>query len=634
MLQRIKTVFLWILEPFRLSFVSLAILRMGLGIVQIVDTWWRIPYINDFYTDTSILPRDALVQLTGGQHTFSILNASGNYYVQLAFAVITIVIAILLLVGYKTRMMTILSFIMIISYDARNPMISSGADLLIRMTTLWAMFLPLNKVYSMDRLLGYTKELTPEEYKNGVLTPATIALTLQICIVYFSTVYHKSQPVWRESFLATYYALSLEDFRLPLGTLVYPYYNLLKGFTVMTIVFEFMAPLLILNPLYNRYTRLLGVFMICSLHMGFGNMLMVGIFPYIGIASALALIPHKTYTYIDSWIRNIYSNKPVLNVYYDDDCGICTYYVRALKMFKMPYNTVFIPLHKNMDVLNISLKEDSWIAMYSDSDTYFTKVDVLKNVLYRSPITFFIAPILAFPPIRYIGNVIYKLFAKYRKAICKIPNKDIDMPSEAHKGLFNNILYSMIGALLLFNTGMFVNWVGYELRPDMFVRQPWMHNYARWMRLDQAWNMFSPPPTADGWITIEGTLNDGTKVDVWRYFWDTEQDPYSWSSVLYGRERAVNTEYTGIRPSVPMNKTMLEVRWHKYLRNLLDSAHESHRLYFGRYLCRTWNNEHTDNDKKLATFTIYFMQETTKPDYVFESAKPITISNHICDSNK
>lgn len=124
--------------------------------------------------------------------------------------------------------------------------------------------------------------------------------------------------------------------------------------------------------------------------------------------------------------------------------------------------------------------------------------------------------------------------------------------------------------------------------------------------LDQRWNMFSVPFSADGWLVIPASLKNHRRVDLLR-----NGEPISWF------------EPASISGAFPGD------RWRKYLWNLLDSSNQENRLYYGRYLCRAWNNSHSGEDQ-LQTFQVIYMRIR---DYTRErpaAAERVPIWTHEC----
>lgn len=130
------------------------------------------------------------------------------------------------------------------------------------------------------------------------------------------------------------------------------------------------------------------------------------------------------------------------------------------------------------------------------------------------------------------------------------------------------------------------------------------------LRLDQRWDMFAPRPlTTDGWYVIPGRTVGNAEVDVWH----GKLSPVSWLQPTHVADEYVNH------------------RWQKYMMNLRSTRYKDYRLYFGRYLCRTWNETHEGKDK-LAGFEIDFMSRDALPNRKFTDRKKITLWKHQCSS--
>ncbi|MEW6279753.1 MAG: HTTM domain-containing protein [Candidatus Eremiobacterota bacterium] len=127
------------------------------------------------------------------------------------------------------------------------------------------------------------------------------------------------------------------------------------------------------------------------------------------------------------------------------------------------------------------------------------------------------------------------------------------------------------------------------------------------LHLDQAWNMFAPYPlTEDGWYVIEAHLRNGEKVDLFRGGEKVTWDKPEWVSATYPNER-----------------------WRKYMMNLWMRDYSRYRLYYGRYLCRSWNGSHP-YDRQVTTFKIYFMLENTLPNYQTAPIEKVELWSHDC----
>jgi len=141
------------------------------------------------------------------------------------------------------------------------------------------------------------------------------------------------------------------------------------------------------------------------------------------------------------------------------------------------------------------------------------------------------------------------------------------------------------------------------------------------LNMDQNWAMFSPrPPDVLWWYNFEATLDNGTKVDLFRDGGWLSHEP---SPFTFDKPDPSNFVY-GFKNH----------RWFKYFENGYNT-HRSNselRLSWGRWLCREYNSVHTGADR-LYLFSIHFMSErvdTDKMDGTRYLLQKMTLWNHIC----
>jgi hypothetical protein len=121
-------------------------------------------------------------------------------------------------------------------------------------------------------------------------------------------------------------------------------------------------------------------------------------------------------------------------------------------------------------------------------------------------------------------------------------------------------------------------------------RTPGFRRVMHVAEIYQRWSMFAPYPRHDdGWYVIESTLFNGEK-------WNTFLD----QPVSFDKPADVAGTYKNSM-------------WRKYLTNIWLKSYNKYRLYFGRYLCRDWNEAQTDPDRRVKTIMVYYMTEMTPP---------------------
>ena len=141
----------FIARRFRIDTRSLAAFRIFAGVLILVDILLRIRSFDFFYTDLGVLPVETAWNLVPS-NAFSVFLLSGDPIFTAALFVIHFLVAIQLILGYRTRFAIVVSFLFVVSLDYRNPMVTSYADVIFRHMLFWAMFMPLGARYSIDAL--------------------------------------------------------------------------------------------------------------------------------------------------------------------------------------------------------------------------------------------------------------------------------------------------------------------------------------------------------------------------------------------------------------------------------------------------------------------------------------------------
>lgn len=125
--------------------------------------------------------------------------------------------------------------------------------------------------------------------------------------------------------------------------------------------------------------------------------------------------------------------------------------------------------------------------------------------------------------------------------------------------------------------------------------------------LGQKWSLFAPyPSTGDGWYQIVGVRNDGWRVDVWNGGTPSEAKP------------------------ADVAKTYRDSKWRKYLINLSFDNFSAHRPYFGRYLCRDWNEHHSAAEQVDWIDVNYFREPTPPPGKPLPKPEKVMLWHQHC----
>lgn len=273
---------------------SLAVLRMAYGFILLCDTVVRWTDLEAHYSDFGVLPRSELLALAWNKYWFSVHMASGNLkWLALLFALQT-ACAVALMVGWRTRVVTFLSWLLLISVHSRNPIVLNGGDIYLRVILFWMLFLPWGQRWSMDARSGQGDHRwwMPRISGNILKGVAPMGLTLQVAFVYWFAVSPRTDPSWVVNYSATNLALHLDQFLTPAGYLFRDTFSAqLALLTWAVMVWEAYGPFLLFFPFDRGQVRTLAIAGFMAMHLGFGTMMELGFFAWIGVLSPLGLLP-------------------------------------------------------------------------------------------------------------------------------------------------------------------------------------------------------------------------------------------------------------------------------------------------------------------------------------------------------
>jgi predicted DCC family thiol-disulfide oxidoreductase YuxK len=564
---------------FEIDLRTLALFRIFLSTAIILDLISRSRDLVAHYTDFGVLPRSVLVDLLSDS-SFSLHMANGSAAFQAVLLIMAGLIAFFLLFGWKTRLMTVLSWIFLISIQNRNVLVLSGEDNLILLLTFWSMFLPLGARYSIDAALDPQNDDKPDAFFSA----ATFAILIQGMSMYFFSAILKSDARWFPDGTAVYFALQLDYLVTPLALWFREFKTLLSGLTYYVLALEFVGPILIFSPIFYKQLRIVFMLAFITMHIGFFLFLEIGLFPLISITMNLLFIPGWVWDKIaDRMSRSARS----LTIWYDGGCDFCLKICNILRVFLALKDLEIKPAQDHPKMNELMETHNSWIVQ--KDNTHHLKWSALTHLVAQSFIFWPLSKLMAFRFLQNLGIGVYDLIANNRKFLSKFTKRFLPFkktPTESGK------LQTAI--VIVFAVFVFVQNV--STVPASGIQLPYEYRMVRqFLGLYQNWTMFAPYPELDSpWPIIPGELRDGTNVNV--YNGKIELPDF-------------------IKPEV-VSAVYTSSRWRKYIANMEDQSYTdgpySMLLNYGRYQCRLWN-KNAETSKQLMWFEINFNVERTQP---------------------
>jgi len=276
-------------------------MRIGLGVVVLVDLLIRGFGLLAMYSEAGVLPRADRIAIYGSSWAYSVYDLVAGSPTALALAFLVVAIAgAALVVGVWTRVATVVCLVSAIGLQIRMPLVVTGGDVLLAAMLLWSLFLPMDARYS----LAARRRGTPPA---GVSNLASFALMLQVAVVFaFAGGAKLYDAAWRAGD-GVYYALTAEFYTTSLasGFVTAAPGWLLAFLTFAVIGYELLCPLLLLIP--RRVALWRGVFVGATIlmNLSFWFCLRIGIFSWVAVIACVGLLPGQVWDWLEAKLGRV-----------------------------------------------------------------------------------------------------------------------------------------------------------------------------------------------------------------------------------------------------------------------------------------------------------------------------------------
>lgn len=259
---------------------TLAVFRIAVGVLIIADLLLRARRFSYFYTEDGVVPR-WLAQDRAPDNAFSFFFFTTDPAVTAGLFALHGLIAVQLILGYKTRIATILSFLFIVSLDHRNLLVTSYADTLFRLLVFWSIFLPLGARWSIDAIHAARPPV------RQVANLASAAILVQMIYMYVVNGYHKWDGGRWSDGEAVIMVFGLDDMTFLLGDALRNVPTLLQYGGILWYYMLLASPLLLLLPGRLRWPL---VVLFLGGHASFAITVRIGAFAFVAIAGVLLFL--------------------------------------------------------------------------------------------------------------------------------------------------------------------------------------------------------------------------------------------------------------------------------------------------------------------------------------------------------
>lgn len=203
---------------------SLALFRLLIGVTILADILMRIRHFTYFYTNEGVV---TAAHTLDGEFVLSLFHLSDEPFFAALFFLLYALVAVQFLLGWHTRLATVLLFVFVVSLHHRNPLVLNYGDRLLRLLLLWAIFLPLGERWSVDAV---RKSGSP---RLQVTSLASVLILCQVALLHLANGYQKATEATWFTDPAVAYILARDHTTFLLGPLVREYTTLLRGVSLL-----------------------------------------------------------------------------------------------------------------------------------------------------------------------------------------------------------------------------------------------------------------------------------------------------------------------------------------------------------------------------------------------------------------
>ncbi len=588
--------FLPLREFFSLDVRSLALFRLGLALMVLLDWLDRLPDMGAHYSDEGIVVREAITALQPWAiYPFSLFMFNGSPWFGAALTGLGCLFAVLLLVGWRTPFVTLVNWFLILGVQARNPAVMQGGDHLIRMLLFWSIFLPLGACFSIDAARAGSSGSKPAP---GVFSLASAAYIVQLCLVYWYAAAWKWAPEWRTDGTAIALALQADCFTTRFSLFMLGYPEVLRWLTFGTLWLETLGPAVLFFPFAPALQRLIVLSLFLCFHAGLALSLELATFPWVCCVAWLPLLPSSFWNRIQAQLRQ--DEVAGLTLYHDADRRRAGTLVAGLRTFLLLGDARLAAAQEAPAVLPRLRQEGGWGVVDVRGGEHYG-LDALVLLVRLSPVFASLAGMFHFRPVRRLAEVLLRWLARPERKRPAADPSPAPAPAWTPPGglIANTIVLFCLIYVVLWN----IRFYGLGTAEWYSTPTEKAEDACRWLLpsqatqlgraigIDQGWGLFAPRPGKNvGWHLIIGTQEDGKEIDLYR-----DGAPV---------DRA--------KPPL-LAATYPNGRWRKLFMNL-PARNDFPYLLEGcaAYYFQRWNAAH-EGPERLRAVEIVYMKEETRP---------------------
>jgi len=270
---------------------GVAIIRVVLATTVLSNMLSHFREWGYLWGNNGVLPFATFHNFNQMRHSFSLYALSSNDKYEVFIFVLGILVSALFLVGWKTRITSVLFYVFTWSLYQRNPFVLDGGDNLLYLFAFFLMFVKSDRYLAVD---------SSPEVDSGSHLPAILhnfavaAMVLQLMILYTSSGLAKATGHLWQNGTALYYVLQTDEFNMShWSVILWKSTAVVTFFTYATILYQVSWPFLI----WYRSTKLAMVSGAVLMHLSIAYFMGLTWFSIIMIGAEAVIFSDDDFVY-------------------------------------------------------------------------------------------------------------------------------------------------------------------------------------------------------------------------------------------------------------------------------------------------------------------------------------------------
>ena len=258
-----------------------ALFRIFLGAFVLFDLLELTPNLRAWFSDEGVFPRASFLANWARAPRLCLLDAFASPALVWVYWGLALVAAAAMTIGYRSRIASILTFVLMAGFQERLPPLFDGSDSVLRLMLFWHIFTRSGNVWSIDAL-----QARAAGRPLPLLGPALPSRLLQTQIgwVYFCSVFFKGGGEFWRTGTSLHYVWHLTT------VFAHPWVDSLRiaevpwlvmAGTYGTLVFESVFLFFIHSPVWHRPLKIVALTWGTAFHTAIGLTMRIGHFSYL-----------------------------------------------------------------------------------------------------------------------------------------------------------------------------------------------------------------------------------------------------------------------------------------------------------------------------------------------------------------